>query len=113
MRIFKGTFFLIPVLFFFSSCDFGLLDNQGVEEVVSEKTEVQTHTITDDTPDDKELVYDETRTVTETFGECTVTLNKSKTLTKLDIGDMRETDPELVEKIFPDRSKALAAIQEV
>jgi len=111
MRIFKGTFVLILGLFLFTSCDFGLLDNQGVEEVVSEKTEVQTHTITDDSPDDKKLVYDENRTVTETFGECTVTLNKSKTLTKLDIGNMRETDPELVEKIFPDRSKALAAIK--
>ena len=111
MRTFKEIFFLTIGLFFFSSCDFGLLDNQGVEEIVSEKTEVQTHTITDDSLDDKELVYDEKRTVTETFGECTVTLNKSKTLTKLDIGDMRETDPEFVDKIFPDRSAALKAIK--
>lgn len=93
-----------------ASCNFGLLDNQGVEEVVSEKKELKSNEPVDDSPDDKTLVYDKDRTVVEYFENCAVTLNKSKTLTKLDIMDMKKSDPDLVEKIFPDRSAAMKAI---
>jgi hypothetical protein len=95
---------------FLLSCDFGLLDNQGVEEVVSEKRELLSNEPIDDSPDGKTLVYDKDRTVTEYFENCAVTLNKSKTLTRLDIMDMKKSDPDLVEEIFPNRSAAMKAI---
>jgi len=95
---------------FLLSCDFGLLDNQGVEEIVSEKNELLSNGPVDDSPDDKTLVYDKDRTVVEYFENCAVTLNKSKTLTRLDIMDMKKSDPDLVEEIFPNRSVAMKAI---
>ncbi|HRZ78799.1 MAG TPA: hypothetical protein P5044_02220 [bacterium] len=100
---------LITVVFL-TACDFGLLDNQGVEEIVSEKNELKSNEPVDDNPEDKTLVYDKDRTVVEYFDNCAVTLNKSKTLTKLDIMDMNKTDPDLVEKIYPTRVEAMKAL---
>ncbi|HEX2734482.1 MAG TPA: hypothetical protein VHM70_22900 [Polyangiaceae bacterium] len=86
---------------------FGPLDVLGGEETVTEHLEYR---IEDDDPNAKKPQYDSGRTVTESFDDCNVVLNKSASVTKLSIlpPDGQATD--IKDTLFPDRIAAMNAV---
>ena len=82
-----------------------------MEEVVIQKS--QSHAppaITDDKIADKHPVYDPYLVITERFGDCDVTLNKSGSVTKLDVLPWGDGEAALKGKIFRSRVAALVAL---
>lgn len=69
-----------------SGCAFPL-DVLGVDETVTQRADGQgtPDPLADDRVEDKHPVHDSTRTIVETFAGCQVTLNKSGSLTRLDV----------------------------
>ncbi len=89
------------------------LDVFGADEIVTEKSSAGAPpAITDDKIGDKHPVYDPGLTITESFGPCDVTLNKSGSVTKLDVMPWTSEDSALKDRIFPKRTDALAALGE-
>jgi len=87
------------------------LDLFGVDEVVTQKSSAQKPpAITDDKIEDKHPVYDPDLTITEDFDGCEVTLNKSASVTKLDVLPWVKSDAALKDRIFPNRTAALTAL---
>jgi hypothetical protein len=87
----------------------GSLDLLGEEAAVTESVRNKSE-IEDDKLEDKDVSYDPARIIEETFGEhCTIRLNKSATITKLDIVLPEEDDP-FKERVFSDRGTAIEAI---
>src|SRR5450432_1123770 len=88
----------------------GCLDALGYETDVTEsQSAVSDMQLEDDRIEDKQSTFDPTRTVTETFDYCQVTLDKSATVTKLDIVPFAAAESALDGKLFPGRTQALAA----
>jgi len=83
------------------------LDALGVEEVV---TEQRARTLEDDDIADKHPTYDPDRTIDETFDGCTVTLNKSASVTRLSISQLEGDDAPLAGRIFATRTDAIEAL---
>jgi hypothetical protein len=94
-----------------SGCSLNAL---GHEEDVTQSHDVQSLSqIEDDRIADKNPVFDPTRTITEAFGSswpCTITLNKSATVTKLDVVPFDGFESALDGKLFRGRREALASI---
>ncbi len=87
------------------------LDMFGVDEVVTKKSKQQAPpAITDDNIKDKHPVFDPTFTIQETFNTCDVTLNKSGSVTKLDVLPWAKDDGALKDRIFRNRTAALDAL---
>src|SRR5450432_4227269 len=88
----------------------GCLDAVGYETDVTEsQSAVSEMQLEDDRIEDKQSTFDNTRTVTETFDYCQVTLDKSATVTKLDIVPFAAAESALDGKLFPGRTQAAAA----
>lgn len=83
------------------------LDILGVEEVV---TEQRSDTLDDDDIADMHPEYDPDRTIDEDFDGCTLTLNKSASVTRLSITELAGDDAALAGRIFPTRSDAIEAL---
>jgi hypothetical protein len=93
----------------------GCLDTLGHEEDTTQSRVSQGLTrIDDDQIADKHPTFDPARTITETlgpqYGSCAITLNKSATVTKLDIVPFEPPEAALDGKLFRGRTEALAAI---
>jgi hypothetical protein len=100
----------IPVLLL-AGCLFGPLDILGRETIVTEQEELKKEeTLEDDRIEDKKLQYDPDLTVTETFDNCEIVLNKSGSVTRLDILPFDEKDAHLDGKLFRGRAEALAGL---
>ncbi len=88
------------------------LDIMGESVAVSNEESL----IKDDSLEDKNPIYDPDRLVTEYFGEdieydyCDITLNKSATITRLDIADLGEDDAFLHGAVYPNRVAAFDAV---
>jgi hypothetical protein len=97
----------------------GCLDTLGHDEATAQSHTSQGLTRDDDDQiADKKPTFDPARTVTESFGPmygaCELTLNKSATVTKLDIVPFEGSElPTLGGKLFHGRTEALAAIASV
>ena len=96
----------------------GCLDALGHEEDTTQAQVAQALTRTDDDQiADKQPMFDPGRAVTETvgpqYGACDITMNKSATVTKLDIVPFDPTEAALDGKLFRGRTEALAAISSV
>lgn len=90
----------------------GPLDTFGNETIVTEEEELsKDDQLQDDKIEDKNPLYDPDRVVEEQFGPCTVRLNKSKTVTRLDIVPFAEQEADLEGKLFAGRGEALAGLQ--
>ncbi|MBW2261166.1 MAG: hypothetical protein JRG91_04265 [Deltaproteobacteria bacterium] len=100
----------LAILVAASSCGFGPLDSLGVEAAVTEegKNNLEPE---DDRIEDKNPEYDPDRIVCETFGECSMCMNKSATVTKLDIAPLKDVDRDLVGRVFGSRSEAASHVQ--
>ena len=85
------------------------LDVIGVEETV---TEQKSDALRDDDIGDKHPTYDPSYTILENFGECSVELNKSGSVTVLSIGKLAGEDAPLDGKLFATRGAALEALGE-
>jgi hypothetical protein len=83
------------------------IDTLGVEEIVREHDQVA---VQDDAISSKHPEYDQTLTVEEEFSSCIFTLNKSASVTRLDIQPLAATDGELNGRVFRNRTEALGAL---
>jgi hypothetical protein len=107
LLLFVATFWFV-----FSGC-IGLLDTLGREEVVREHVDLfKDPQVEDDKIEDKNPTYDPNLNVTETFDDCTFTLNKSGSVTKLDVVAFEGDDRDLETRLFNDRKAALADLAE-
>jgi hypothetical protein len=93
----------------------GCLDSLGHEEAVIENQANQgLSSIADDRIEDKNPSFDPGRLVTESFKQsyasCSITMNKSATVTKLDIVPFEGDESVLDKRLFRGRTEALAAI---
>jgi hypothetical protein len=93
----------------------GALDTLGYEDrVTNTQDSLGTSQIEDDRIEDKHPASDPTRTVVESFGSwCQVTMNKSATVTKLDIAPFDGSEAALEDKLFRGRKQALDAVATV
>ncbi|MCU0653789.1 MAG: hypothetical protein MUF64_00370 [Polyangiaceae bacterium] len=80
------------------------LDMIAVEEVIIEQSSAELDPLADDRIETKNPQYNATRTITEVFDGCNVTLNKSGSVISLDIP---KDQPEIGEKLYPDYRTAL------
>ncbi len=95
-------------------CILGPLDHMGQETIVIEDEDRQSaKKLEDDRIEDKKPRWDPTLTVTEEFEGCKVTLNKSATVTKLDIAPFEAHEAALNGALFRGRAEAMAAIRKV
>lgn len=91
-----------------SACVPDFLDIYGVDSVVTENAS-NPEEPEDDRIEDKHPEYDPARVVVETFDHgCRFSLNKSATVTKLDIAPLEGEDRELAGRIFGTRADAFA-----
>ncbi len=87
------------------------LDTIGVDQTVTQSSKEQAPpALADDNIKDKHPVFVPGETITEDFGGCQVTLNKTGSVTKLNVLPWQKSDSALKDRIFPDRERALAAI---
>ena len=87
------------------------LDMLGQEQVAKQQDHLQgIATLSDDRIADKHPVFDDTLTVQETFGTCELTLNKSGSVTKLDVLPFPADDSSLGATLFPDYFAAARAL---
>ena len=95
-------------------CMLGPLDNMGVESIVTEEEDKSSEqSLKDDRIEDKKPTYDPTLTVIEEFEGCKVTLNKSASVTKLDIAPFEEHEGDLNGALFRGRAEAIKAVKKV
>ncbi len=87
-------------------CGFGPLDLLGMEAAVTEGLEGEPAP-EDDRLEDKDPLYDPSRTVVERFGSCEVTLNKSAAVTKLDVVPLSGGQADLATRVFRGRTEAV------
>jgi hypothetical protein len=88
----------------------GPLDSLGYGDSVTEtRDHLGMPKLEDDRIEDKHPAYDASRTVVERFGACDVTLNKSATVTRLDIVPFEPSGTGAGGKLFRGRGEALAA----
>ena len=88
------------------------LDSLGYESDVTQSSQkLQQQKLEDDRIEDKFPAFDKSLTVTESFGSCTFTLNKSGSVTKLSVAAYDGAQKPLASKLFPNRCAALAALQ--
>jgi len=93
------------------ACILGPLDMYGNETTTTEKeSQSKEAKIEDDRIEDKHPAFDPQRTVSEEFDCCTVTLNKSANVTKLDTLPFVGADASLEGKLFPSRGQAIAEV---
>lgn len=91
-----------------SACFPSFIDIFGVDSIVTEST-ANPNEPQDDRIEDKHPEYDPSRLVVETFETgCDFELNKSATVTKLDIAPLEGDDKELAELVFGGRAEAFA-----
>ncbi len=83
------------------------LDMLGVSETVREHEE---RAVTDDALSEKHPEYDPDLTIVEEFDGCKVTLNKSASVTRLDIEPLEDELDDLTGRIFANRREALRAL---
>jgi hypothetical protein len=93
----------------------GCLDALGhQEDVIEHRSSEGELRLEDDRIEDKNPMFDPSRSVTESFRNgwttCDVTMNKSAAVTKLDIVPFEGAESALDKKLFHGRSDALAAI---
>jgi hypothetical protein len=93
----------------------GCLDALGHgEDVVDHRSTVGTNVIEDDRIEDKHPIHDPARTVTEVFKEswnsCSITMNKTAAVTKLDIVPFEGDEKRLEGRLFRGRTEALVTI---
>ncbi len=88
------------------------LDILGVESVVTEEESTSGESeLVDDRIEDKNPRYDPDLTVVEDYDGCQVTLNKSGSVTRLDIADFEEADLALKGRLFRGRAEAIEAVR--
>ncbi len=94
-----------------SAC-LGPLDIFGNQTVVTEDEDyLKQDQLEDDRIEDKHPVYDPALVVEERFGDhCTVSLNKSGSVTELDVIPFDDDHAALAGQLFPDRGAAAAAL---
>ena len=89
----------------------GPLDTMGYEETVTNNKEyIKEDRLQDDRIEDKNPMYDPGLHVSESFDGCTIMVNKSGSVAKLDILPFEGEDQELNGRIFAGRGEALAAL---
>ena len=89
----------------------GPLDALGYESGEYERESLfREPEIQDDRIEDKDPSYDPSSRVEELFGTCQVVMNKSGTVTKLDIVPFEEDNADLEERLFPTRAEALVEV---
>ena len=89
----------------------GPLDIFGNPTVVSEDEDfLKENQLEDDRIEDKHPIYDPELVVEEVFGQCTMRLNKSGSVTKLDVIPFDEDDAELQDRLFSTRAYAASAL---
>ncbi|MBN1770594.1 MAG: hypothetical protein JXB32_04975 [Deltaproteobacteria bacterium] len=94
-----------------SACIPNFIDIFGVDSIVTESTSNENEP-EDDRIEDKHPEYDPGRLVVETFDDgCRFSLNKSATVTKLDIAPLQGDDQALGELVFGTRSAAFAHLE--
>lgn len=97
-----------------AGCMLGPLDSMGQETIVTEDEDKSSEqSLKDDRIEDKKPKFDSTLTVTEEFEGCQVTLNKSGSVTKLDIAPFEDHEGELNGALFRGRAEAIKAIKKV
>jgi hypothetical protein len=112
-RWLAATAFILALPLSATGC-LGPLDSLGYEDRVTNKQGfLGGMQIEDDRIDDKQPAFDPTRTVVESFGSCQVTMNKSATVTKLDIVPFEANEAALEDKLFRGRKEALTAVASV
>lgn len=86
-------------------------DLLGEEEIVTESTSATPpDAITDDRIEDKHPVCDPSITITETFGACRMTLDKSCAVTTLDVVPFADGDDGLDGRVYATYAKAAGAL---
>lgn len=109
-----STLGLITWATFWGGCGLGPLDILGVDSTVTQsKNKRSVSDPVDDRIEDKTVSYDPDRIVEETVDGCAFRLNKSATVTKLDIAPFEGDEKPLKEKVFRGRGEAIAALDEV
>lgn len=100
---------LLPALLLGTGC-LPPLDGLGADVTVTETESRQSEArLEDDVLEDKHPTYDADLTVTESFGQCEVVLNKSAAITRLDVLPLDGAYADLDGALFPTRGEALAA----
>ncbi len=92
---------------------YSMMDVLGTKTTSQEEREAENDTLQDDRIEDKHPVYDPDRKVQEEFDGCKVVLNKSATVTKLDIGapaDLGEDLEDAAEGFYHRKSEAMEAL---
>ncbi|PKN54758.1 MAG: hypothetical protein CVU56_24850 [Deltaproteobacteria bacterium HGW-Deltaproteobacteria-14] len=90
---------------------FSPIDALGVETLVKNSEALEKDpNLEDDRIEDKHPAYDPAITVVEQLGECAVTLNKTGSVTRLDIVPFEGSLKALDGALFPTRAAALAAL---
>jgi len=86
----------------------GILDNMGREEEVKDVEDLfKDQELEDDKIEDKNPSYDPDRYVEEVFEGCVFRVNKSGTVTKLDVVAFDDDNEDLESRLFNDRGEAL------
>jgi hypothetical protein len=87
------------------------LDILGEEQVAKQQDHLQgLGALSDDRITDKQPVFDDTLTIQEGFGPCEIILNKSGSVTKLDVMPFAAADGSLGTTLFPDYIAAANAL---
>lgn len=100
------------VVLFFGACS--PIDVLGFENDVIDKdsSSPPVDPLADDRIEDKHPMHDPSITIDETFGRCTATLNKSGSVTKLDIVPFSDADADVSGKLFHGYLDAARALGE-
>lgn len=110
----KNLLFLLFAVMFVSSCA-QPIEMFGVGETVTEKenSESASNPSDDTMAEKKPLSIAVDHTVVESFNGCSVRLNKTATITALDIGKLDGDAKELETKVFGGRGEALSFVEEL
>ncbi len=113
MRIEISSYSTLPLLFAGALLALfeltGCLDIMGEQEIVTEQQSQEKDGLTDDDIADKNPVFDPDMRVVDRFGDFLVSLNKSGSVIRLDIGPMdTEADEAINDRLFPTYAAALA-----
>ncbi len=99
---------------FLGGCGLGPLDLLGVDAAVTQsKNKRSPSNPLDDRIEDKNPSYAPSRVIEETVDGCEFRLNKSATVTKLDIAPLEGGEKAFKNKVFRGRSHAIAAVDKI
>lgn len=99
------------MLFIMSASCIGPLDTLGNETITKDSEQnLKEDNLEDDKIEDKNPIYDPDLSTVETFGHCKVTMNKSNTVTALDIVPFSEENEALEQKLFAGRRAAMSTL---